>query len=421
MKLLNYTTTFFAVILFIIIPIWAALFYYNMLDEIYDSMDDGLDNQKLLVLQKARIDSSVFLRTSFDVGDYAIQEIPVALAGIKRDVYKDTLMYMKNEDEFEPVRMLQTVFKQNNRYYELKVITSMVEEDDLIQQLFYALLWLYVGLLATILVLNNVLLRRVWQPFYTLLSRIKSFRLETPQPIEDIPTRIDEFKLLNESVKKLIDGNVKAYTTQKQFIENAAHELQTPLAICLNKLEMFTDKYSLTDEQLHQLAEVINHIERATRLNQSLLLLSKIENKQFEATEQVNISELTKSIVNDFSELAEFKEVEIHVNEKAKCQVQMHPELARILVTNLIKNAVVHNRKDGLVQVIIDSKRLEIQNTGSPTPLDPKNIYKRFYKERASHTSTGLGLSIAKAIADLYDLQLSYHYNKAHHFAMQFR
>ncbi|HYH14513.1 MAG TPA: hypothetical protein VD794_04810, partial [Flavisolibacter sp.] len=164
MKLLNYTTTFFAVILFIIIPIWAALFYYNMLDEIYDSMDDGLDNQKLLVLQKARIDSSVFLRTSFDVGDYAIQEIPVALAGIKRDVYKDTLMYMKNEDEFEPVRMLQTVFKQNNRYYELKVITSMVEEDDLIQQLFYALLWLYVGLLATILVLNNVLLRRVWQP-----------------------------------------------------------------------------------------------------------------------------------------------------------------------------------------------------------------------------------------------------------------
>jgi signal transduction histidine kinase len=421
MKLLNYTTSFFAVILFIIIPIWAALFYYNMLDEIYDSMDDGLDNQKLLVLQKARTDSSVFLRTNFDIGDYAIQEIPATQAGVMRDQYKDTLMYMKNEDEFEPVRMLRTVFTQNNRYYEMKVITSMVEEDDLIQQLFYALIWLYLGLVATILVMNNVLLRRVWQPFYTLLSNIKSFRLEAPQPVEDIPTKIDEFKLLNESVRKLIAGNVKAYTAQKQFIENAAHELQTPLAICMNKLEMFTDKYPLTDEQLQQLAEVINHIERAARLNQSLLLLTKIENKQFETSEKVNISELARSIVADFGELAEFKEVEIHLSEKAVCEAQMHPELARILITNLIKNAVVHNHKNGLVQVVIDKDRVEVQNTGSPAPLEAANIYKRFYKERTSHTSTGLGLAIAKAIADLYSLQLVYHYNKTHHFTIHFQ
>src|SRR3712207_3717838 len=101
MKLLNYTTTFFAVILLIIIPVWAALFYYNMLDEIYDSMDDGLDNQKLLVLQKSSTDASVFQPTNFDIGDYAIRELPAAQAGARRDVYKDTLMYMKNEDDFE--------------------------------------------------------------------------------------------------------------------------------------------------------------------------------------------------------------------------------------------------------------------------------------------------------------------------------
>jgi signal transduction histidine kinase len=421
MKLLNYTTTFFALILFIIIPIWAALFYYSMLDEIYDSMDDGLDNQKLLVLQKARTDSTLFLRTDFNIGDYAIREIPQSTAGVMRDVYKDTLMYMRNEDEYEPIRMLQTVFKQNDRYYELRVITSMVEEDDLIQQLLYALIWLYLGLLATILVLNNVLLRRVWRPFYTLLDKIKAFRLETPQPMDNIPTKIVEFKLLNDSVSKMIAGNIKAYTAQKQFIENASHELQTPLAISLNKLEILTDKGQLTDEQLGQMGEVINHIERATRLNKSLLLLSKIENQQFEATTEVNINELTTSIVNDFAELAEFKEVAVHILESGNCIVHMHPELARILVTNLIKNAIVHNHREGLVQVIITNHGIEIQNTGNPKPLDTTNIYKRFYKERTSNTSTGLGLAIVKAIADLYNLQLAYSFNKKHCFIVHFR
>lgn len=420
MKLLNYTTTFFAIILLVIIPIWAALFYYNMLGEIYDSMDDGLDNQKLLILQKASSDSTVFLRNDFEVGDYAIREIQNTRASQSKDVYKDTLMYMKNEDEYEPVRMLQTVFRQNDRYYELKVITSMVEEDDLIQQLLYALIWLYLGLVASILILNNVLLRRVWQPFYALLTKVKRFRLEAPQPIGDIDSRIEEFKLLNESVRKLIEGNTKAYAAQKQFIENASHELQTPLSICLNKLEIFTEKYTLTDEQLGQLAEVINHLERATKLNQTLLLLTKIENQQFEASEKVNINGLTRSIVDDFKEVADYKEVVIHIDEREECQAQMHPELARILVTNLVKNAIVHNHKNGMVVVSITKNQLEVQNTGNPAPLDPTNIYKRFYKERSSHTSTGLGLAIVKAIADLYGYQICYTFNKKHSFSIAF-
>lgn len=420
MKLLNYTTTFFAIILLVIIPIWAALFYYNMLGEIYDSMDDGLDNQKLLILQKASSDSTVFLRNDFEVGDYAIREIQNTRASQSKDVYKDTLMYMKNEDEYEPVRMLQTVFRQNDRYYELKVITSMVEEDDLIQQLLYALIWLYLGLVASILILNNVLLRRVWQPFYALLTKVKRFRLEAPQPIGDIDSRIEEFKLLNESVRKLIEGNTKAYAAQKQFIENASHELQTPLSICLNKLEIFTEKYTLTDEQLGQLADVINHLERATKLNQTLLLLTKIENQQFEASEKVNINGLTRSIVDDFKEVADYKEVVIHIDEREECQAQMHPELARILVTNLVKNAIVHNHKNGMVVVSITKNQLEVQNTGNPAPLDPTNIYKRFYKERSSHTSTGLGLAIVKAIADLYGYQICYTFNKKHSFSIAF-
>jgi len=420
MKLLNYTTAFFAAILLVIIPIWAAIFYYSMLAEIYDSMDDGLDNQKLLVIQKARTDSTVFRRTSFEEGDYTIREIPFQLAGQVHDQYIDTLMYMRNEDEFEPVRMLQTVFTQNNRYYELKVITSMVEEDDLIQQLLYSLLWLYLGLVASILVLNNVLLRRIWRPFNKLLKRLKTFRLEAPEPLPPANTRIEEFNLLHTTVQKLLKTNIAAYNSQKQFIENAAHELQTPLAICHNKLEMFIEKNELTGPQLQQLAGIINNLERASRLNHSLLLLSRIENQQFEGAQKVSFNDLARQLLDDFSEQAAYKEVTLHLQEEAPCTATMHPDLASVLLTNLVKNAIVHNHPHGLVQVVLRKGALEVHNTGAATPLDAEKIFTRFYKEQASNTSTGLGLAIVKAIAELYGFTLQYRYEQKHIIALRF-
>ena len=164
MKLLNFATAWFAALLLLVLLVWAGLFYYNMLDEIYDSMDDGLENQKMLVLRQAALDPQVLQQKEFANGYYKVKELAWQQARKRPEVYLDTLMYMQNEKDFEPVRMLKTVFRHQNRYYELRVITSMVEEDDLISDLMYSLLWLYLGLLASILVLNNVLLRRIWRP-----------------------------------------------------------------------------------------------------------------------------------------------------------------------------------------------------------------------------------------------------------------
>ena len=107
MKVLNYTTSYFAIILLIIISIWAAIFYYAMLDEIYDSIDDGLDNQKGLIIQKANVDSTILHKINFEESDYAIREIPAHFSKSFKDLYIDTLMYMQNEKDFEPVRFCE--------------------------------------------------------------------------------------------------------------------------------------------------------------------------------------------------------------------------------------------------------------------------------------------------------------------------
>src|SRR5690606_12062699 len=147
------------------------------------------------------------------------------------------LMYMQNEKDYEPVRLLVTAFEHRGEYYELQVITSMVEEDDLIEDLLYSLLVLFLGLATSMVILNNFLLKKVWQPFYFLLDRLQNFRLDDPKPFPATDSKIEEFRLLDGSLRKLLEKNIQTFNDQKQFIENAAHELQTPLAISLNKLE----------------------------------------------------------------------------------------------------------------------------------------------------------------------------------------
>jgi signal transduction histidine kinase len=408
------------VALLIVISIWAAAFYYTMLIEIYDSIDDGLDNQKGLVIQKAATDTSLLNKNNFDESDYTINEIPAGAALNLRDAYIDTMMFMQNEKSDEPVRLLKTVFLQNGKYYELKVATSMVEEDDLVKQMFFSLFWLYFGLVLFVIIFNNFLFKKIWQPFYQLLKHLKKFRLDKPEPVAPIKTKVDEFNMLNETVQKFVQRNIDTYTSQKHFIENASHELQTPLAISINKLESLAEDEQLKPDQLKLVASALDHLERLTRLNKSLLLLSRIENKQFAEASAVNITELTKKITADFSDQLTFSGLKLTITEKNSCIQKMNSDLAAILLINLIKNAIIHNKAGGFITITIDSDSLMIENSGVGKPLNQEKIFSRFHSDEPSSVSTGLGLAIVKAIGDLYNFKTSYRYEQKHIITVQF-
>ena len=421
MKVLNYTTSYFAIFLLLLITIWAGIFYYAMLDEIYDSIDDGLDNQKGLILQKVTVDSTILHKTNFEESDYSITEINPAAASKFNDVYIDTMMYMQNEKDFEPVRLLKSVFRHQQKYYHLQVATSMVEEDDLVAELLYAMIWLYVGLVATILIINNLLLKRIWAPFYNLLAQLKNFSLQKPSKFTVKNTsNIDEFKLLDTTVQELLQNNIDAYTSQKQFIENASHELQTPLAISINKLEVLAESNNLSDEEIELLSSALHNLERLTRLNKSLLLLFKIENRLYYEKNELPLNPVIKKVVSDFADQLEYSHLEIDVIQEAQLTVNMNQDLAFILFTNLVKNAIVHNHAGGKIKILINNQSVSIQNTGSAS-LDQHQLFARFHhKPGAETTSTGLGLAIAKAIMDLYSFRINYSFHSNHRFELVF-
>lgn len=417
MRLLNHTLSYLAITFFVVIGVWAAFLYFNLLDEIYDSIDDGLENSKILIIQKAQTDSTILHKTSFFESNYAIHEIPADHALTLRDTYTDSTLYRVNEKDYEPVRILKTAFTvPDGKYYELHVVSSMVEEDDLIEDLSYSILWLYIILLVSTLVINNVVLKKIWKPFYQILERLKNFSFESAMDETPVQTKVTEFQMLDESVNSLLRRTIETFNSQKQFIENASHEMQTPLAISLNKLELLAEKESMSDAEAHDIGSIVQTLQRLTRLNKALLLLSKIENRQFGETSFVNMNEVTDRVVSELSDLAEYKSVQIEKHYSDILTLQMNPHLASIMVSNLVKNAIVHNIEGGSVSLTIDPSSLSVANTGMAEALDSSQIFRRFYKGTDSSSSTGLGLALVKSIADSNSLAVEYSFNGIHVF-----
>ncbi|MGK9126276.1 HAMP domain-containing histidine kinase [Olivibacter sp. SA151] len=416
MKLLNKSLKYLSVSILLIVTIWSIIFYINMLDEIHDSIDDGLENYKVLILQKADTDSTILKKNYFDESNYAIREVGEKLAIKMKDRYSDTLMYMLDEDDLEPVRMLTTAFEHQGHFYELRVINSMVEEDDLIEDLFWSVFWLYVILVVSIILINNIVLRKLWQPFYNFLNQVTRFRLGRSRELPDINTDVKEFSMLKDAVNTLLQHSMETYQQQKQFIENASHELQTPLAIATSKLELLLEKGNIENEQAENIAQVLQIIERLVRLNKSLLLLTKIENKQFFDQQNISLNEVIKQTLLDLEEFATFKNIAIEVHEEADLTVEMDPALANIIVSNLIRNAIFHNMPHGQVRVEIKTDALTVSNTAKSGPLEADKIFNRFYKSTDKKSEgTGLGLAIMKAICNLYDFNVSYYFFDSKH------
>ena len=419
MKLANQSLKYLSFSVLLVIALWSAVFYLFMLEVIHDNIDEELENQKRLIIQKLSEDNAILTVSEFGINNYQIHEIAKEKAILMRNSYRDTMLYMQDEDdpepELEPVRMLTTAFEHHGRFYELTIINSMIEESDLIKNLFYSVVILFLLLVISIVSINKIVLQRLWKPLYSFLEQLTKFRLGETSHKPIIDTEIQEFRDLQQAVATLIRHNEETYEQQKQFIGNASHELQTPLAIMINKLEMIAEKGNLQEEQALITGEVLDMAERLARLNKSLVLLTKIENKQFFDNQDVLINQVVHQYVNELADTADFKNVQINLTEGHQLAVHMDPALAHMIIANLLRNALFHNRPKGVIDIKITGNMVEIRNTSLYPSLDTKRMFARFYKSETSSSGTGLGLAIIKAICNLYGFAISYAYEEQQH------
>ncbi|CAM3856549.1 sensor histidine kinase [Sphingobacterium prati] len=426
MKLANQTLKYLSISVLVVIALWSTIFYLFMLEVIHDNIDEELENQKRLIIQELASETIVSPDLEFGVNNYKVREISEEQAIKMQNVYKDTMLLMQDDDdpepELEPVRMLTTAFEHKGHYYELSIINSTIEESDLIKNLFYSVVILFILLVVSIVSLNKVVIERLWSPLYRFLDQLTKFRLGKSDDKPAMDTNIQEFKDLQLAVSTLIRHNEETYEQQKQFIGNASHELQTPLAIMINKLEMVAETEGLQPEQSNAIAEVLNTAERLVRLNKSLLLLTKIENRQYLNNEDLSLNKLVTHAVDELEEIAAFKNIVIKVHQHQELNLRLDSSLANIIVSNLIRNALFHNKEGGEVNIAITENSLAVANTSLQGALDAEQVFSRFYKSDTSSKGSGLGLAIVQAICNLYGFSISYNYADSQHtFKINFR
>lgn len=420
MKLQNYTLRYLALTLLIVIPIWAGIFYMLILDEVHDNIDDDLKNSKIIIIRHAFADKKLLNSPEFGINKFTIKPIPKGSYS-QKDEFSTSKEFMEYDNDYEPIRTLKTIFKDDKgNPYELIIKASIVEEDELLEDLLLALIGLYVMLVISILAVNHLLLKKIWKSFYIILDNLKEIKLGTGSRLKPIHSSIDEFNILAKEVEKMLNRNETIYSSQKQFIENASHELQTPLAISINKLELFAENSVLPDEQMMEIGKITDTLNRMTRLNKSLLMLSKIENQQFSEGENIYFNELILLLIDDYTDLADFKKVKITVVENDSLYFMMNKGLAIALISNLLKNALIHNHPDGFVNFMINKNDIIISNSGNNPPLNSELIFGRFYRHTTTNESTGLGLSIVKSIINNYSITIEYSFTGNHQFKISF-
>lgn len=297
---------------------------------------------------------------------------------------------------------------------------SLVESEDIIEAVAATQLIVLLILLSGLVTINWWISRRIWQPFYDTLEELKKFEVEKTPNVQLTSSSVKEFEDLNRAILQLTARDRQIYLSQKEFTENAAHEMQTPLAIFQTKLELLL-QMNLSEPQAQVMESLMNVTSRLIKLNKALLLLSKIDSRQFSETELVDAALLTSTLLSLYEEEASEKSIALKLDIQSNFNLQFNATLIDILFSNLLSNAIRHGHLQSTVLITIEDGVWQIQNEGEPLAIAPEKIFDRFQKSTTHAASTGLGLAIVKEICDTSGLTIQYQFqNNKHRFIIWF-
>ncbi len=330
---------------------------------------------------------------------------------------KNRYLPAKHEDRFQG---LVTYFELKGKPYSLTVETNMEESYETILGLSIVSLLFFIALLIGLLILNRRLSARIWQPFYQSLKKIQGFDLDKQQPMAFSQTDIVEFEMLNESLDKLISNSTRAYRQQKHFIENASHELQTPLAVVQSKLDLFLQDILLSQHQAGIIEQAQMALARVNRINKNLLLLAKMEHSHFPAIEQVNVSDLLHNTLELLDSFVAEKQLHMVSKIAPEVMLEANKTLLEIMLSNLLMNAIRYSPDNSEIGVELSVQQLQVSNAGTQA-LNSEHLFQRFGNVSDQAPATGLGLAIVKQIGLQYGWDVTYHFSTAqHHFIVSF-
>ncbi len=418
MKLISKTLIYYLLVSLPLLIIAGLLSYFLINSELKDGTDETLMNEKVnaeRLIQSLKEPKSIYLSS-----DSLENIIPCTDCKLKSG-FIDTSIYNSVEKENVGARMLRSYYKFEQNTYQITLIKTTMEEEELLEGILATFALIVGFLIVSFVIVNWLLSKTLWKPFYSTLSKLNKYEIQNHEQYHFNEVNTLEFNQLNIALNKMMDKIYSDYQEQKEFTENASHEMQTPLAVIKANLSLLMQSENLKEDEMNRLQIIENTIKKLASLNKALILLSKIENNQFKESESISIKQFISKIADNYIDLFQSKNINLELNLSEDVIVKMNPTLAEILLTNLIQNAIRHNDEKGKIIIELKQNQLTISNSGKPLTIPKDHLFIRFKKNDASKDSLGLGLSIVNGIAKTYRFRINYDYSSSlHHFQVNF-
>lgn len=413
-KLLHKTQQIYIIYSIITFLIISPIFYFTT-EKLY--LDD---TDETLILNKERFEKQIL--PGFKIKDistwntYNPENLILDKIPIKKDSIFSTIDFSELEQEDEPYRMLFSPIKIEGQPYLYTEKINLVEAEDLLFSIAILFITLIILLMIGVFIITNRISKKIWKPFYELIHQIEEFEIDKDPKPHFKTTTIEEFNRLNEAVEKLMRKNIKIYNNQREFIDNAAHELQTPLAIFRSKIDLLIQRDDLTHGQAAIVVTINENIDRLIKLNKNLLILSKIDRNIELEVKKFSLKLLLEKQIEFFSGQANTKQIQIKNRINDDVIVNANKNLTEILFSNLLLNAMKYNVKNGTVIIELDNGKVSVSNTSDQTKIPKDKLFNRFSKSNQNQQGNGLGLAIVKKIVDQNNWEITYNYSKNRHF-----
>ena len=402
----------FSLLLFFILAgfmlFYAFSFYLN------EELDEQLNTERVHFMNSTQSMDTLNISSLVFLDFISVKRISPGLT-IEPEKF-DSSMYDKVEKEIIPFRLIRFSSQTRKANYVVVMKTPKLETRDIVNSIFLSLMIVF-GLLCLILYISNLYLsKKVWSPFLKTISSIKTLNInDCDASFNYQASHIEEFNELNVSLQKMAERIQSDYFRMKEFSENAAHELQTPLSIIRSKLESLLQSKDLNNEDAQLINQALESTVRLSRLNQSLLLLTKIENRQYGQKQMVNFSEVFDKYLKLYTEMIAEKGIRLQMKKEEDFIFEINPMLTDVLISNLLSNAIKHNVLNGEVMISIKKNRFEISNTGKAPDCSTELLFSRFKKGNHSPEHLGLGLALVKEIVETSGMQISYTFENERH------
>jgi signal transduction histidine kinase len=407
LKLLTKSTFYFLILYVLAMVAGAALLYLTIKKVIYKQIDNSLITEKTIIEdQIEQTDTIPDFEATFG------HQIEVKLLNYPiRNIQsiKDTDIYDSKSDAFIPFRYIYSAGNTiQKKGFIITIFQILSEKNELLQDIGIYMLILFFSLLLISILINYLIARKLWRPFYNSVKIAGRFDIQSDKPLELPETDIKEFDQLNRVFDNMTRKMRDDYLNLKEFSENASHEIQTPLAVIRSKTDLLMQQRNLNKESLSLIKSINESTTKLFKLNQGLLLISKIENQVFHEKKIVSLKQITFNGLDSYKEIMQLKKITLEMDVHDEALVEMNDVLAEIMISNLLSNAVRFNIDGGFIKCHIDKMFFIMTNSGLPLTINPEDLFKRFHKSSNNPQSVGLGLSIVKEITESYGMHITY-------------